>query len=330
MAKEKEKKKIRSVKDLIIKASNWKMSYEDFRSTGILPLDIALKTGGYRKGRIIEIAGKEHSGKTLMSMLSIIWDQIIFQRPSLFVDAEGSFDIKWFGRLGGIMDLLDIYDPFQQKDVYGEDVYDNVIDLIDTGKYSFAIIDSLMGSALLSKELLKKDLVETARMGVQPKLNKAFFQKAFIKTNHTDTNLIITNHLVDKIGVMFGSPETTPGGNDLKFRAEQRLRIGAGKDKTDYGHTVRGKIWKNKRGASAGKEFSFYLDYNTGIDNYDEMIKMLMKEDIIDKKQKADVLEEIKSDYKVYEKYVQQLLKIEDEGEKEEIVEDDEDLEDFE
>lgn len=301
------KDKLKKLEGLVRKASEYSDNIE-YKSTGILPLDIALKTGGYVSGRICEYFGPNHSGKTLTSMLGIIWDQKIFNRPSLFVDTEGSFDIKWFIKLGGIPELLDIYDPYNQTDVHGEEVYDNVIELIGGGKYSFCVLDSMMGSALLSKELLEKGLDDTQRMGVQAKLHKGFLMRSFIKTKQTNTNLIVTNHVADNIGVMFGDKETTPGGNDMKFRAEQRLRIGTPKEKTPEGHKVTGVIKKNKRGASAGHPFDFYLSYTYGIDNYAELAKLLVREELLEKKKKEELIVAMKENYLIYDEHKNKLL----------------------
>lgn len=297
-----------NIKRLIVKASEWKDSSSEYISTGILPLDIALIRGGYRKGRLVEIFGKEHTGKTLTTMLAIIWDQKINKRKSLFVDAEGSFNVKWFAQMGGNLDLLDVYDPYRGKEIYGEVVYDNVVNLIETGKYAFIVLDSLMGSALLSNEILDKTIDSTKRMGIDAKLNKQFFRRAFIMTSQTDTTLLITNHVVDNIGVMFGSKETTPGGSDLKFRAEQRLRISSPKEKSDIGHKSEIKIVKNKRGASAGKKIDFMFNYNYGVDNFEEMTKIMIKKGLVSKKDKKSYYESINGDYAEYEKIRAMLL----------------------
>lgn len=311
MAEDKKTKK--DLEKLIVKASDWKEDNSDYISTGILPLDIILTRGGYRKGRLVETFGEEHSGKTLMSMIAIIWDQKTTGRRSLFNDVEGSFDIRWFKKLGGNMDLLDVYDPYRFKPIYGEQTYDNILDLIDTGKYSFAVLDSLMGSALLPKKILDKDLDETEKMAANATLNQSFIRRAFLKTSTTGTVLIITNHLKHKIGVLFGNNETTSGGDDLKFRAEQRLRMSRPSDKSDEGHTSKIKIIKNKRGGTAGQTIDFYFDYTKGVDNFYEMTKLLIKEGIIEKKRGSDYgnddfYNSINGNFNEYEKYRSILL----------------------
>jgi len=303
----KEEKK-KGIMSLIQKASEYKEKDVKFRSTGILPLDLTLKCGGYREGRLIEIFGPEHSGKTLMALLAIIHDQKMFKKKSLFVDAEASFDLKWFKTLGGNLDLLDIYNPYDAHDeVYGELVYDNIIDLIETGKYSFVVLDSLMGGALLSKKILAKKLDDKkgSSPGGNAMLNKAFYQRAFGKTVKTNTTFITTNHVVNKIGIAFGNPETTAGGTALKFYCEQRINILLPKDKEqNVGHLSRGKIIKNKRGNSAGQKFEYYLSYEYGIDNFAEMKRLLIQHDIVGKKDKIEINE------KNYEEYRKQLLDV--------------------
>jgi recombination protein RecA len=312
---------------LVQKASVYKEREGEFRSTGVLELDLGLKCGGYRKGRIVELYGAEHSGKTLTALLGIIFDQKMYGTKSLFVDAEASFDLKWFETLGGNLDLLDIYNPYDVHDeLYGEMIYDNIIDLINVNKYSFVVLDSLMGGALLSKKILKKKLDDKkgASPGGNAMLNKAFFQRAFGNLVKTDTTFLVTNHVVDKIGVMFGNPETTAGGKALKFFAEQRINMMQPKDKVEnVGHISRTKIVKNKRGNSAGQTTQYYLSYEHGVDNFEKMKELLIEHGVIDKKSDLEIT------VKNYDEYKKQLLVIynsivlEGESDKHDIEEDD-------
>lgn len=298
----------KSLNSLIQKASEYKEKDVKFKSTGILILDLILKCGGFREGRLVEIFGPEHSGKTLMSLLAIIHDQKMYGKPSLFVDAEASFDLKWFKTLGGDLNLLDVYNPYEaHEEVYGELIYNNIIELIKTNKYSFVVLDSLMGGALISKKILEKDLDDKkdASPGGNAKLNKAFFQRSFGNTVKTNTTFIITNHVVDKIGIAFGNPETTAGGRALKFFAEQRIQILLpSKKEQNVGHISRGKIIKNKRGNSAGQNFEYYLSYNYGVDNFGDMKKLLIEHGIINKKDDVEITKEN------YDEYKQMLLDI--------------------
>jgi recombination protein RecA len=302
----------KKLKNLITPANDWKDDPNDFESTGIISLDIGLVKGGFRKGRFVEGYGEEHTGKTLSTMLAIAWNQKKKEERSLFIDAEGSIDISWFKNMGGNLGLLDIYDPFKTKTVCGEEVFNNSLDLIETGRYRFAVIDSLMGAALLSQELKKKDLGDTERMGAQAKLNKAFFQRAFIICKQTDTILLVTNHLMESMGIKWGNPETTPGGKLLKMYAEQRLKYqnpnSKASAKTELGHKVRIKIIKNKRGASAGKEVDFWLDYYRGVDNYKEMGELMRKKGLIGKKEVDDFIKTVRTDEKLYDLSRLQLI----------------------
>ena len=308
------KTKIKDLNNLVEKATEYFGHGYDVVSTGILPLDIKLKTGGYLRGRLVEIYGDEHTGKTLMSMLACKEEQIRNKESvCLFVDTEASFDAKWFKILGGDLDRLDIFNPYQyvrknDLEISGELVFDRVIDLIGSGKYPIVVLDSYMGPCLLSKEILAKDMEETERIGVQAKLNNNFARRASLQTMRTDTTLIITNHLIEKIGVMFGNPESTPGGKKLKFYSEQRLRIGTPKEKSTDGHILRGGITKNKRGASAGLKFETYLSYEYGIDNYAELTKMLIKEKMVSKEEKDSIYKSMKKDYNVFQGWKDKML----------------------
>lgn len=325
--------KTKKLTDLLIKASEMKVSdYSDIRSSGIIPLDIALRCGGYKKGRIVEIYGEEHSGKTLICLSACIEDQKLNPKAKyLFIDAEGSFDMKWYEALGGDLDRMFVYDPYTISkqtniDIHGEEVYDNVIDLIGTGEYSIAVLDSFMGAALLSKEILNKELDDTQRLGVQAKLNNGFVKRAFLQTMKTDTTFLITNHLMEKIGVSFGNPETTPGGKLLKFYAEQRIRVGKPQEKTIEGQKIQGGIVKNKRGSSAGQKFDAYLSFNKGIDNFMELAKMMIKHDVIEKKEKQKYADMMRNDIKLYQKYKQELLEMKRTGKEMEIEEVEEEI----
>ena len=308
------KTKVTELDSLVKKASDYHDIGYDVYSTGILPIDIKLKIGGYMKGRLVEIYGEEHTGKTLMSMLAIVEEQRKNKDSlCLFTDAEGSFDTKWFKILGGDLNRLHIFNPYQvakenKIELCGQWAYDRVVELIETERYSIAVLDSLMGPSLLSKEILAKDMNETERLGCQAKLNNNFVKRVSLQTMRTDTTLIITNHLMQKIGVMFGNPEITPGGKALKFYSEQRLRIGLPKDKSPEGHTLRGGIIKNKRGASAGLKFETYLSYTEGIDNYLELTNMLIKEKMIKKEDKDKLLKDMRKDYSIYQGYKDEII----------------------
>lgn len=310
--------KMKDIKGLLQTAGTMEPKKEDVVSTGIVTLDVALKYGGYRRARTVEIMAPEHSGKTLSTMLAIKSDQLSTGRKSLFVDAEGSFDPIWFKNLGGIPELLDVFDPMDllktapKSDVWaGEEVYDAVVEIIKNNEYTYAVLDSYMAPTLASKKLLGIPLSQQAQMGIQPMLNKGFLQRSAIVQRKVDTTLLITNHLMEKIGVVFGNPETTSGGKYLKFIAEQRIKWKQPKDKiTGEGHLVRGVVVKNKRGNTAGYEFDFWLDYNKGVDNNAEMIKLLLKHDLIETKNENKILKEISNEPASFEKFKQQLMAV--------------------
>jgi len=310
--------KLANLLKCVIPASKARLVGNDYRSTGIVSLDLALGTPGYRNGRIIEIFGPEHSGKTLIAMHAAIWESKVNNNKSLFVDAEGSFDPVWYASLGGDLDMLDLYDPFHAGKIGGEEIFDDVLDFIEVGEYSFVIIDSLIGPALLSHKILDKNIVEEQRMGVQAKLNKEFLSRAFLLCVRTQTTLLITNHLVDNVGVMFGPADTTPGGKFLKFMSEQRIRVGTPKGKEPgVKHTVDGTIVKNKRAATAGIKYNFVLNYKLGVDNCEELWKLLLKKGITKSVERPKLFPKLKSDFNYFIEMRNKLVGIEGLFEKE-------------
>lgn len=296
-----QEEKIKKLALLVKPASKARLVGDDYRSTGIVSLDLALGTPGYRNGRIIEIFGVEHSGKTLIALHAAIWEAKHNNKKSLFIDAEGSFDPTWYTSLGGDLDMLDLYDPFDAGKIGGEEIFDDVLDFIEVGGYSFVIVDSLIGPALLSHKILDKNIVEEQRMGVQAKLNKEFLSRAFLQCVRTGTTLLITNHLVDNVGVTFGPADTTPGGKFLKFMSEQRIRVGTPKHKQPgIKHTVDGTIVKNKRAPTAGIKYDFTLNYKNGVDNYEELWRLLLKKGITKATERQKLFPKLKSDFNYF------------------------------
>ncbi len=301
-------------KKVIIKASSLEtdkyLDRNDYRHSGITALNLALRTPGYRKGRIVEIFGPEHSGKTLMAHLAVIAEQKINKKPSLFGDYEWSFDRNWFQTLGGDLNLLDIHVPDPKEDSM-ESIYDVLLYQIRTGKYSFAVLDSIVGPALIPKNIQEKFMQDNRDVALEARINQDFLKKAYGLCIQTDTTLIVTNHIRDAVGVMFGDPETTPGGKALKFYAEQRIRIGTPQQRTKDGHKAPGKIRKNKRGASAGWTFEFGLNYKNGVDNFGDMMKYLEMNELIPApidKEKPKISAAIRKDWAVYNKYEDAIL----------------------
>lgn len=210
-------------------------------STGSLAIDIALGVGGLPKGRIIEIYGPESSGKTLFCLEAIA----SVQRQggvAAFIDAEHALDPNWAGKVGVDTENLIISQPSS-----GEQALEVTESLIRSGAVDIVVIDSV--AALTPQKELDGEMGD-AQMGLQARMMSQALRKITGAVNETKTTVIFINQLRDKIGVMFGSPETTTGGKALKFYASIRLdirRIAQLKEGDDvYGARTRIKVVKNK------------------------------------------------------------------------------------
>ena len=236
-------------------------------SSGILSLDRALGTNGLPHGRIVEIFGNESSGKTLTVFMAIIEAQRRHKLPCYFVDAEHAFDPAWFETLGGDLDLLDVLEDFS----YSEPVWETIFAAAYSRQYAIVAVDSLVG--MVPKAIMEKEMGKSGTLGVDAKVNKEAFRKCAIALSGGPTNMIVVNHVIEKIGVVFGNPEDTPGGKALKFYASQRIKVlPPGKEQKkevdgDYvGHTVRGTVIKNKL-APPQRKFEYDIYFETGVDN---------------------------------------------------------------
>lgn len=227
--------------------------------TGILPLDIALGVGGIPKGRIIEIYGPEASGKTTLC-LNIIAQVQASGGIAAFIDVEHALDPTWSGKLGVNLDDLLISQPDT-----GEQALEITESLIRSGGVDIVVVDSV--AALVPRSEIEGDMGD-AQMGVQARLMSQALRKLTSAVSKSRTTIIFTNQLRMKIGVMFGNPETTPGGMALKFYASVRMdvrKIETLKQGDQVvGTRVRVKVVKNKM-APPFKEAQFVVDKD-GID----------------------------------------------------------------
>lgn len=246
-------------------------------STGSIGLDIALGIGGLPKGRVIEVYGPESSGKTTLA-LHVVAEAQKLGGTCAFVDAEHALDPGYARKLGvNINELL-----ISQPDT-GEQALEIADTLVRSGGVDVLVIDSV--AALVPKAELEGEMGDS-HMGLQARLMSQALRKLTGSISRTGCMVIFINQIRQKIGVMFGNPETTTGGNALKFYASVRLdirRIGAIKDKEEIvGNQTRVKVVKNKM-APPFKVVEFDIMYGEGISKTGEIIDLGVKAGAIDK-----------------------------------------------
>ena len=247
--------------------------------TGSLALDAALGIGGVPKGRIIEIYGPESSGKTTVA-LHIVAEAQKAGGIAAFVDAEHALDPVYAKKLGVNIDELYISQPDT-----GEQALEICEALVRSGAIDIVVIDSV--AALVTKQELEGDIGDST-VGAQARLMSAALRKLTSLISKARTICIFTNQIREKIGVMFGNPETTPGGRALKFYASVRCdirRIGQikGTDGSVSGNRTKLKVVKNKV-APPFKECEFDIMYNEGISSVGSLIDLAMEFDIVQKR----------------------------------------------
>lgn len=249
----------------------------DTISTGSLGLDIGLGVGGFPKGRVIEIYGPESSGKTTLAMHCIAEAQ---KKGGIcaFIDAEHAFD-KFYGEKIGI----DTNELLISQPDDGEQALEIADNLIRSGAIDVIVIDSV--AALVPRAELEGDMGDS-KMGLHARLMSQALRKLTGTINKTGCICIFINQLREKIGVMFGNPETTTGGNALKFYASVRLdirRIGSIKDGVDIvGNRVKVKVAKNKV-APPFRVVEFDIMYGQGISKVGEVIDLGVENNVIQK-----------------------------------------------
>ncbi len=244
--------------------------------TGAINLDAAIGIGGFPRGRISEIYGPESSGKTTVC-LHVIANAQKGGGVAAFIDAEHALDVRYAKKLGVDVDNLLVSQPDT-----GEQALEIAEVLIRSNAVEAVVIDSV--AALVPRAEIEGEMGDS-HVGLQARLMSQALRKLTGAVNRSKTSVIFTNQIREKIGVMFGSPETTSGGRALKFYASLRLdirRIGAVKDGTDVvGNRTRVKVVKNKC-APPFKQAEFDIQYNVGISHEGLLIDLGVDEGIVD------------------------------------------------
>lgn len=247
--------------------------------TGSYTLDSALGVGGYPRGRLVEVFGKEASGKTLLALLAITEAQKLGGKAA-FIDMEHAFDPFWAAKHGIDIDNLTFVQP-----KHGDQALQIAEELVKSNLYDIIVIDST--AALVPLAELESDM-EQQSMGLQARLmSKGCRRICSYLGTQSKTVVLFINQIRADLMVKYGNPETTSGGKALKFYSSVRLKVGRvsgsdvkGEDKVIVGHTVKVRVEKNKV-APPFKEATFALNYYTGVDRINELVDIGLSKGLI-------------------------------------------------
>jgi recombination protein RecA len=246
-------------------------------STGSLGLDLALGVNGLPRGRVVEIFGPESSGKTTLALQAIAEVQRV-GGIAAFVDAEHALDVSYARKLG-----VDLADLLVSQPDSGEQALEIVEQLVRSGACDLVVVDSV--AALVPKAEIEGEMGD-AHMGIQARLMSQAMRKLTAFVSRNQALVVFINQIRMKIGVMFGNPETTTGGNALKFYASVRLdirRTGAVKEgETVVGSRTRVKVVKNKV-APPFREAEFDIRYGVGVDRWGEALDLGVERGLVEK-----------------------------------------------
>jgi recombination protein RecA len=246
-------------------------------SSGCLSLDAAMGVGGFPRGRVVEVFGPESSGKTTLA-LQVIAEAQKLGGVAAFIDAEHALDATYARKLGVDIDNLLVSQPD-----HGEQALEITAALVQSGAIDIAVVDSV--AALVPKAEIEGEMGDN-HVGLHARLMSQALRKLTGVVSRTNTCLVFINQIREKIGVMFGSPETTTGGRALKFYSSIRLdvrRTGALKDgETVIGNRTRVKVVKNKV-ASPFREAEFDILYGEGVSREGDLIDLGVSKNIVEK-----------------------------------------------
>ena len=263
-------------KGAIMKLGSNEKNYVSCVSTGVLPIDVALGVGGYPKGRIVEIYGPESSGKTTMALHAVAEAQKNGGYAA-FIDAEHSLDPTYAKNLGVDIDNLLISQPSN-----GEEALEITNMLVDSG-IDILVVDSV--AALVPKAEIEGEMGDS-HIGLQARLMSQALRKLAGSINNSKSIVIFINQIREKVGVIFGNPEVTPGGRALKFYSSVRLEIRKRENIKEgdniIGAMTRAKVVKNKI-APPFKEALFPLIYGKGVSKEGSVLDLAVEKDIVKK-----------------------------------------------